>query len=315
METSAIFFTYKKTKIALQAKDLLRWPITIWFTSSFLCLTRWKFQMRMQQWTWNGRSSKQSEHGNWRMSRSKRRSFWKHKETKKKSTLLHWRTSVISKNAELESKLQKFKGRVVLRGDFVKDDSRANAVFTGQGSSASQMTAAEVMDVIARWPDCDGQAADAISAYTQGKLEDAPRLLRIPTSKCPDVRIRLPRHKCPTSWANIEDPVVPFERNLYGHPFARLLWEEQLEEKLYWNSDGKNTKRKPKVWMYVRSSNTTVIKRLFSVDDIRNVGKKQNMAPMWKKLLKKRWSWWAHIISWSCIFWDVLNVNAKRTKR
>ena len=40
------------------------------------------------------------------------------------------------------------------------------------------MTAAEVMDGIARLPDCEGQAADAGSAYTQVKLEDAPRLLK-----------------------------------------------------------------------------------------------------------------------------------------
>ena len=47
------------------------------------------------------------------------------------------------KNAELEAKHQKYKGRVVLRGDIVKDDSGAYAVFTEQGSSASQMTAAK----------------------------------------------------------------------------------------------------------------------------------------------------------------------------
>ena len=35
------------------------------------------------------------------------------------------------------------------------------------------------MDVIARPLDC-GQAADAASAYTQQKLEDAPTLLNIP---------------------------------------------------------------------------------------------------------------------------------------
>ena len=50
------------------------------------------------------------------------------------------------KNAELETKHQKYKGRVVLRGDIVKDDSGSYAVFTEQGSSASQMTAAKVMD-------------------------------------------------------------------------------------------------------------------------------------------------------------------------
>ena len=74
---------------------------------------------------------------------------------------------------------EKCKGRVVLRGDIVKDDSGAHAVFTEQRSSASQVAAAKVMDVMARLPDCDGQAADAVSAHTQAKMEDAPRLLKI----------------------------------------------------------------------------------------------------------------------------------------
>ena len=66
------------------------------------------------------------------------------------------------KNAELEH--QKYKGRVVLRGDIVEDDSGSHAVFTEQGSSASQMTAAKVMDIISRLPGCAGQVADAVSA-------------------------------------------------------------------------------------------------------------------------------------------------------
>ena len=78
------------------------------------------------------------------------------------------------KNAEH----QKYKGRVVLRGDVVKDDSGSYAVFTEQGSSASQMTAAKIMDIISRLPGCDGQAADAVSAYTQVKMEDAQKLLK-----------------------------------------------------------------------------------------------------------------------------------------
>ena len=49
-----------------------------------------------------------------------------------------------------EAKHQKYQGRVVLRGDIVKDDSGSYAVFTEQGSSASQMTAAIVMDIISR---------------------------------------------------------------------------------------------------------------------------------------------------------------------
>ena len=50
-------------------------------------------------------------------------------------------------NSELEPKFQKYNGRVVLRGDVVKDDSGSYAVFTEQGSSASQMTAANVLDL------------------------------------------------------------------------------------------------------------------------------------------------------------------------
>ena len=49
----------------------------------------------------------------------------------------------------------------------MKDDSGSYAVFTEQVSSASEVTAAKVMDVISRLRGCAGQAADAVSAYTQ----------------------------------------------------------------------------------------------------------------------------------------------------
>ena len=88
----------------------------------------------------------------------------------------------------------------MLRGGIVKDDTGAYA----QGSSASQMTAAKIMGVIARLPACDGQAADPVSACSQVKLEGAPRLLKIPKSECPDVWLRLPRHKWPKSWEKLK---------------------------------------------------------------------------------------------------------------
>ena len=66
----------------------------------------------------------------------------------------------------------------MLQVDIVKDDSGAYAVFTEQSSFASQMTAAKIMDVIARLPCCDGQAADAVSAYTNnigGRFPDCSK--------------------------------------------------------------------------------------------------------------------------------------------
>ena len=95
------------------------------------------------------------------------------------------------KNAELEAKHQKYKGRVVLRGDIVKDDSGSCAVLTEQGSSASQMTAAKVMEIISRLPGCSGQAADAVSAYP-GKNGGCSQIIEIP-------KIGMSRHLDPSS--------------------------------------------------------------------------------------------------------------------
>ena len=134
------------------------------------------------------------------------------------------------KNAELEAKHQKYQGRVVLRGDIVKDDYGSYAVFTEQRSSTSQMTAAKVMGIISRLPRCARQAADAVSAKTRVKMDDAPKLIKIPKSECPDIWIRLPRHKWPKSWSSMEDQSFLLKRNLYGHPLAGLLWERQFEK-------------------------------------------------------------------------------------
>ena len=54
-----------------------------------------------------------------------------------------------------------------------------------QGSSASHMSGAKVRDVISRLPDCAGEASDAVSAYTQVKMEDGPIVLRLPTGERP----------------------------------------------------------------------------------------------------------------------------------
>ena len=72
------------------------------------------------------------------------------------------------------------------RENIVQDDSGAYAVFTEQGSFASQMTATKT-DVVARLPGCDGQAADAVSLYTQVKLEDATDCSKFVKTECPDV--------------------------------------------------------------------------------------------------------------------------------
>ena len=139
------------------------------------------------------------------------------------------------------------------------------------------MTAGKVMDIVSRLPGCAVQAADAVSAYTQDRTEDAPKLLKILKSECPDIWIRKPRYKWPKSWSSMEDPVVPLERNLYGHPLAGLLWERQFEKVLL-----KYGWEKVFNWEYLFLHREKRLYLSVFVDDIKLVGKKQNINPMWK---------------------------------
>ena len=79
----------------------------------------------------------------------------------------------------------------------------------------------------------------------------------------------------------MEDPVVPLERNLYGHPLAGLLWERHCEKILLKYGWEKVSYRE---CLFVRE------KGLFlsvCVDDIKLAGKKQNIDPLWKVLNKE----------------------------
>ena len=56
------------------------------------------------------------------------------------------------KNSQLGKEFWTYKGRIVFRGDIVKDETGQFAVFTEQGASASHMAAAKFMDAISRMP-------------------------------------------------------------------------------------------------------------------------------------------------------------------
>ena len=80
---------------------------------------------------------------------------------------------------------------------------------------------------------------------------------------------------------NIEDPVVLLQRNFNGHPLAELLWARQFEEalpELGWE--------KIPNWACMFGHRKQGLFLSVYVDDIKMAGKKQDMAPMFKKLMK-----------------------------
>ena len=80
----------------------------------------------------------------------------------------------------------------------------------------------------------------------------------------------------------MEDPVVPLERNLYGHPLAGLLWERQFEKILL-----KHGWEKIPNWECLFVNREKGLFLSVYVDDIKLAGKKQNFDPMWKVLNKE----------------------------
>ena len=161
-------------------------------------------------------------------------------------------------------------------------DSGSYAVFTEQGSSASQMTAAKVMDIISRLPGCDGPAADAVSALTQVKMEDAHKLFK-------NSQIGMSRHLDSSTTTQMAKIMVQYGRS------SRFSWTKSV-----WSSFGRIVMGKA-IWKIPIETWLGKIpnweclfvhreKGLFLsvyVDDIKLAGKKQNIHPMWKVLDKQ----------------------------
>ena len=187
------------------------------------------------------------------------------------------------KNAEFGAKHQKYKGRVVLRGDIVKDDSGSYAVFTEQGSSASQMTAAKVMDIISTLPRCAGQAADAVSAYTQVKMEDAHKNIE-------NSQIGVSRHldsSTTTQNGLNHGPVWKTQSFLLSEICTVILWQDCYGQgnlrKSYWNTVGRRVPTGE--CLFVHRQKRVI---LICVCGWHKIGwKEKNIDPMWKLLNKE----------------------------
>ena len=201
------------------------------------------------------------------------------------------------KNSKLEPKFQKFKGRVVFRGDSVKNDSGSYAVFTEQGSSALQMTAAKIMDITSRLPGCARQAADAVSAYTHlhssqnGRSTDVAKNSQIGMYHDTNGLNRGPVWKSQLFFLSEICTVIFW-----------LLWERAIRE----SSFGKRLEKGFKLGMFTR---TTVKKRFIlsvSVDDIKWLERNKTLIRCGKYSIKKL-IWENQHLSLIMYTWGVLN--------
>ena len=195
-------------KTILQEKVKIHYNTTTWFTNLFLCFSSYE----------NSSNKGSSGQGMWKIAEN-----IGVEPDKQKFISHHWWTCVLWKMLNWRQNTKNTKVELYSVVNIEKYDSGSYAVFTEQGSSASQMTAAKIMDIIS--PDC-------LVARDQqpGKTGGCSQIIE-------NSQFGMSRHldsstttQMPKSWSSMEDPVVPLERNLYGHPLAGLLWERQLEK-------------------------------------------------------------------------------------
>ena len=185
------------------------------------------------------------------------------------------------KNVELEAKHQKYKGQVVLRGDIVTGDYGSHAVFAEQGSSASQMTTAKVMDIISRLPGCASSGCriclyPGVNGRCSQIIENSqigmPRHLdSSTTTQMAKIIVQYGRPSC-SSWA--KSVRSSFGRTVMG----KAIWENPFEVRL-----GEC------MFPVGNAFSFTVKKGYFYLCvwmTLKLAGKKQNIDPMWKVLNK-----------------------------
>ena len=178
------------------------------------------------------------------------------------------------------------------RGDIVKDDSGSYAVFTEQGN------------IFQDYQDAQDKQQTQWQRTLQSKWKMHHRYWKFQNRNVQIFWIRLPRHKWPKSWSSMEDPVVPLERILCGHPLAGLLWERQFQKVLLEHGWEKAPHWE---WLFVNREKDYSCLCMWTISNL--VERNRTLI----QLGTSSWIWWfgrTNIIPWLHLLW----LDSKRKK-
>ena len=144
------------------------------------------------------------------------------------------------------------------------------------------MTTAKIMDIISRLPGCDGQAADAVSAFFPSKNGRCSQMIE--KSKIGVSRHGFVYHD--TSGQN-HGPVWKTQLFLLSEICMVILWQDYYGKRQFEKILLKHGWEKIPNWecLFVHRENGLFLS--VYVDDIKLAGKKQDLDPMWKLLNKE----------------------------
>ena len=239
-ETQELSEKWSDNKGITWPKGVMWEVVTVsWFTNQSLFKKLWRYQKPKPPWTKHEEIRDKSSVG-FKEGEIKVRSRPSSEEGLKHSSPreFDW-TSVTWRTPNLQNSPRNTTGELCYRGHNVKDKEGSRAVFAEQGASAFQIAAAKFWDTVSKLPGMAQELSDTVSALTQVKMTATPRLLRLPKEECPVIWIRITPRQRPKRWDTIDDPVVPLEQHLHGHPLAGLLVERKIWRSVIWKGTGK----------------------------------------------------------------------------
>ena len=165
---------------------------------------------------------------------------------------------------------RKFKGRGVLLGNQVKNQSFEAAMFQDLGNAPASFEASRWADFLGCHDGWDVQMADAVQAYIQATLRGTPCWIELPPEAVPS--------EC--KWDKYRRPVVPLRKALYGHPDAGTFWEQHCDASVRAVGFEPIGEEWPSVYIHEKLQLVLVV----CVDDFKMAGPQKNLAQGWSML-------------------------------
>ena len=167
--------------------------------------------------------------------------------------------------------LRKYKGRIVFRGDCVKDQDGKMAVFQEIAASPSAIFTINSNQAYGLLPGHKSTTADAEQAYLQAELKS-----QYPTW------VLIPKELWPKHWhGKYYKPMCRLYKSLYGHPESGGHWENHLKERIL-KIGGEPVQNHPSTFWFPES------RLLLSVyvDDLLLSGPSDKHESFWAELRK-----------------------------
>ena len=196
-------------------------------------------------------------------------------QAKKSGTKLHIADAMTIagiKNYEMPADKQVYKGRVVYRGDAVRDERGSPALFQALHSLPTNIQAINLTLFLGMLSTFVVQAADACQAFLQAPLKTS-----VPTWVVLPPELWLPQWK-----GKFRRVAVKLRKALYGHPDAPAFWQVHLEGILTPKLQATVVEGFPSVF-WIPSLRVLVT---IYVDDILAAGRPETLKEFWAQLSK-----------------------------